>query len=157
MSGAAKVREETDPGAKRALCQAVLADLPLWFGLPESNSEYAAGVRDLDFLVAETGAEPAGFLALKQHNDWTAEIWVMGLFARFHGQGLGRLLVEAAVARLRTAGKRFLTVKTLDATHPSPEYAATRIFYQKNGFVPLEVFPELWGPANPCLLLVKPL
>jgi ribosomal protein S18 acetylase RimI-like enzyme len=154
---AAAVREETDPDRKQALCRAVLADLPLWFGLPDSNREYELGVRDLEFLVAERDGEAAGFLALKRHNEWTAEIWVMGLFARCHGQGLGRRLVEDAATRLRAEGIRFLSVKTLDASRPSPEYDRTRRFYRGAGFLPLETLPELWGPENPCLLLVKPL
>jgi hypothetical protein len=28
-------------------------------------------------------------------------------------------------------------------------------FYYAMGFKPLEVFPELWAPHNPCLQLVK--
>ena len=28
-------------------------------------------------------------------------------------------------------------------------------FYRSMGFAPLEVFPELWDPWNPCLTLVK--
>ena len=40
---------------------------------------------------------------------------------------------------------------------PSPEYAETRGFYAKIGYLPLEVFPELWGPRLPVLQLVKTL
>ena len=46
-------------------------------------------------------------------------------------------------------------VKTLSATHPDVHYARTREFYLSIGFIELEEFPELWGSANPCLLMVK--
>lgn len=52
---------------------------------------------------------------------------------------------------------RLLLVKTLAATHPSPEYAGTRAFYRAVGFMPLTVLPKLWDPANPCLLMVRSL
>ena len=48
-------------------------------------------------------------------------------------------------------------MKTLDAAHPSPEYARTRAFYHAMGFVDLECFPTLWDAGNPCLVLVKAL
>jgi hypothetical protein len=31
----------------------------------------------------------------------------------------------------------------------------TRKFYEAIGFVPLEVFPTLWGSENPCLVMIK--
>jgi len=37
----------------------------------------------------------------------------------------------------------------------SPGYAATRRFYEAIAFEPIEVFPALWGPDNPCLLMLK--
>lgn len=46
-------------------------------------------------------------------------------------------------------------VKTLAPSHPDRNYAKTRAFYQRVGFRPLEELPELWGEANPCLLMVK--
>ena len=48
-------------------------------------------------------------------------------------------------------------VAAFAVTHPSPEYAETRGFYAKIGYLPLEVFPELWGPRLPVLQLVKTL
>ena len=48
-------------------------------------------------------------------------------------------------------------VKTLVESHSSPEYAITRKFYRAMGFRRLTVLPELWDPADPCLLMVRPL
>lgn len=47
-------------------------------------------------------------------------------------------------------------MKTLGPSHPSPEYAATRRFYEACGFRGLEELHDLW-PDNPCLIMVKPL
>jgi len=38
---------------------------------------------------------------------------------------------------------------------PDPGYARTRAFYAAMGFEPLEEIVQVWGPDNPCLLLVK--
>jgi hypothetical protein len=51
--------------------------------------------------------------------------------------------------RLRRQGLAYLTVKTLAADHPNKDYADTRRFYDAIGFVPVEVFPKLWGPDLP--------
>lgn len=48
-----------------------------------------------------------------------------------------------------------LLVKTLADTHPSEEFAQTRAFYRAMEFGRLEVFPDLWGPHNPCLLMAR--
>jgi hypothetical protein len=48
-----------------------------------------------------------------------------------------------------------LLVKTLADRHPSPEFAMTRAFSSAMGFRRLEVFADLWGPHNPCLLMAR--
>jgi hypothetical protein len=58
-------------------------------------------------------------------------------------------------AWLAAKNVRLLQVKTVAATSPSKAYAQTREFYSHLGFQPLEVFPLLWAPQNPCLQLVK--
>jgi hypothetical protein len=66
--------------------------------------------------------------------------------------------MAAAEQDMHTQGVEFMQVKTLGAAHPSPEYAATRQFYEALGYRPLEEFDAdtLW-PGNPCLLMVKTL
>lgn len=46
-------------------------------------------------------------------------------------------------------------MKTLDGSADYPPYEATRAFYLREGFVPLEVFREYWDEDNPCLFLAK--
>jgi coenzyme F420-0:L-glutamate ligase / coenzyme F420-1:gamma-L-glutamate ligase len=72
-----------------------------------------------------------------------------------HRQGIGRLLVRAAEAWCAANGVDYLQVKTLAHTKDDANYTSTRAFYDAVGFTPLEIFPELWGPRNPALQLVK--
>ncbi len=63
---------------------------------------------------------------------------------------------ERAADYARAEGFSLLHVKTLAPTlsDPDPGYAATRAFYAAVGFLPLEELPQVWGPENPCLLMV---
>ena len=136
-------------------CREVLDDLPEWFGLPDAKAAYIDASSDMPMLGRRHGRELAGFLSLKMHTPFAAEIYVMGVKRRFHRQGIGRALMDAAVQLGAKEGVRFLTVKTLAPSHPDPNYAATRKFYEAVGFLPVEVFPTLWGSSNPCLLMVR--
>ncbi len=73
----------------------------------------------------------------------------------WHGQGVGRALVEQAEQVLRAEHVEYFQVKTLSDSHPDPGYAKTRAFYLALGFRPLEEFKTLWGEATPCLMMVK--
>lgn len=68
---------------------------------------------------------------------------------------MGRALIAHAEAWLVVQGVSYLQVKTVAATSSSKAYALTRGFYARLGFEPLEVFPLLWAPQNPCLQLIK--
>lgn len=96
-----------------------------------------------------------GFLSLKQHNPYAAEIYVMGVITDAHRQGIGKALVEEAEKWLLTQGVEYLQVKTLGPSHSDPGYARTRAFYLALGFRPLEELSQIWDEHNPCLILVK--
>jgi ribosomal protein S18 acetylase RimI-like enzyme len=142
-----------------AVAHSVLSDLPEWFGKPASVADYVAEAETLPMLGAQarSGDEFVGFLSLKTHNPVTVEAYVLGVMREYHRRGCGRALFEAAESRLRAQGCRYLTVKTVAATNPDPNYAATRCFYAALGFEPIEVFPDLWDKHNPCLLMLKTL
>jgi GNAT superfamily N-acetyltransferase len=143
---------------KSEICQEILEALPEWFGIPEAIDAYAKGVADLPMLVAKNQSGLViGFIALKPQTSSAVEAYVLGIRREWHRKGIGHLLFEAAERMARTLGARFLTVKTLADTHPDPHYQATRLFYEAIGFEPVEVFPTLWSPKNPCLLMAKTL
>jgi ribosomal protein S18 acetylase RimI-like enzyme len=140
-----------DPAARSELCRSVLEALPEWFGIEEAVRRYIRDVASLPvFAVANDG-----FLALKLHTDAAGEIFVMGVRPESHGRGIGTALVEAAESFLRAREVEFLQVKTLGPSHPDAGYAHTRRFYKSRGFRPLEETTEIWGDANPCLIMVK--
>jgi len=140
-----------EPEARSQLCREVLAALPDWFGIEEAVDAYVRDVAALQTFAA--GRD--GFLALKQHTDAAAEIYVMGVRPESRGRGLGTALLEAAESFLRAREVEYLQVKTLGPSQPSEHYAETRSFYAARGFRPLEELTAIWGEANPCLVMVK--
>jgi len=147
---------------KSVICGTIMRTLPNWFGNEAAIAGYARDVRDMPFFAAFVDAGEAivfdygdaiGFAALKIHNEYTAEVCVMGVLQSYHRQGVGKMLIERCVEECRRAGRLFLTVKTLDESSGSRSYAKTRLFYHAMGFRPLEVFPLYWDADNPCLLM----
>ena len=144
---------KTKTAEKQAFCRQVLEALPDWFGVPEAITDYASAAKTQDmFVVPEKG-----FLTLKFHTETAVELAVMGVLPAYHGQGVGKALIAAATAHLQKNKMAYFTVKTLAESANSAPYDATRAFYASQGFVPLEVFPDLWDAHNPCLLMVKSL
>ena len=142
-------------GSSRASVEAILGDLPQWFGRPEANAEYAAAGEKLPGYVAATAeGEDIGVILVDQHFPQTAEVHLMAVKARWHRHGVGRALIRDVEADLRSAGIRLLTVKTLGFADPDEGYRRTRDFYMALGFLPLEEFTDLW-PGTPCLFMAK--
>jgi len=96
-----------------------------------------------------------GFIALKVHNEYTVEMYNLGVLEEYHRQGVGHAMLTAVESYCRERGYKFITVKTLDSSAEYEPYERTRAFYRKNGFYPLEVFPLFWNEENPCLFLAK--
>ena len=140
---------------KSQICERILRALPDWFGIEQAIVDYARDVQVMRMFGISDGSEIVGFAALNIHNQWTAEIHVMGILADYHRRGLGRKLVDHCEAFLTKGGFRFLTVKTLGPSRESAEYEKTRLFYENLGFLPLEEFKTLWDESNPCLFMVK--
>lgn len=149
------VREVESARLKSEITEQVLRALPEWFGIEEAIVEYVEKSAGMRFWAAYDDERSVGFVALLTHNRYTAEIYCMGVLEPFHHQGIGKTLVAACERTCREQGAEFLTVKTLDESRPNDAYAKTRQFYLAMGFRPLEVFPTLWGAANPCLFMAK--
>jgi len=150
-----EIREIALPEEKSALCERVLRALPDWFGNEEALVAYAGSSAKMPLYAAFVDDAAVGFVTVKAHNPFTAEVYVMGILPAYHRLGIGRALIARCEKVCRESGRRFLTVKTLDASAESEEYARTRMFYKAMGFCPLEVFPLLWDERNPCLFLAK--
>ena len=64
---------------KKEIAQIILADLPEWFGLPDSTAEYVQNSAKMPFWADFQDGEAVGFTALKETSPDTAEIYVMGV------------------------------------------------------------------------------
>jgi len=145
----------SESGEKSDICNKILRALPDWFGVEAGIVDYVGQVRSMPFYAAFDGASPVGFVAVKVHNAFTAEVCVMGILREYHRHGIGGKLIERCEAYCRENGQEFLTVKTLDASAESESYKKTKLFYEAMGFRPLEVFPLHWDKDNPCLFMAK--
>ncbi len=139
-----------------ALAEGILRALPDWFGIESALVDYARAADELPTFVADRGEQTAGFLTLKPTSTHAVEVHVMAVLPGEHRRGVGRALVECAADYARAEGFSLLHVKTLAPTlsDPYPPYETTRAFYAAVGFLPLEELPQVWGPENPCLLMV---
>ncbi len=146
----------TLPDAREHISRTILKALPDWFGIPEAIEDYARDCRELETWVAFDGGTPVGFFALKETSDVAEDMHVLGILHSHQRAGIGRRFCACAEAHARERGKRLLSVMTLSDSHPDPFYAETRAFYRAMGFLPLMTL-DVWGPENPCLILVKPL
>ena len=141
--------------ADAAMCDAIVASLPDWFGNEDGIRECAALVRQTPGVVVEDNGRVVGFLTHARRYSRTAEITWIAVHADHRGSGVGTALLEAIERELADDGVRLLLVKTLsDREDPGPEYAETRAFYLARGFEPV-VELDIWGPENPAQVLAK--
>ena len=150
-----EIKEIFDKMQKKEISKSILDKLPEWFGIPESKIEYINESSNLPFFIAIKESKIVGFISIKENNQYTSEIYVMGVLPDLHKQGIGRALFNSALIWAKEHGYEFLQVKTLDESHPDLNYAATRKFYLSVGFRPLECISELWGKENPCLVMIQ--
>jgi len=148
------IKKIDDVKVKGAIAANILADLPGWFGLPDSTAHYIEESCHMPFWAHFDGDMPVGFLALKETGKTTAEIFVMGVLACYHRSGIGRGLYRTFEEYAKARGYRFVQVKTVKMGHYE-EYDRTNRFYISMGFEELECFPTLWDPWNPCQIYVK--
>lgn len=136
-------------------CRPIITSLSEWFGIEEALRDYLSEIENLPTFMAINNDKDLGFLCIKQHNPYSAEIFIMGVYKGLHRQGIGRALLERAENWLRKKGIEFLQVKTLGSTKENTNYDNTRAFYTSIGFRPLEENKKIWNEQNPCLILVK--
>lgn len=135
----------------------MLGTVPEWFGQPESNAEYVEAARSKKtWTVRDAAGRVVGVTLVDRHFPHVVEIHLIVVDRAVHGSGVGSAMLGAIEADARRRGVKLLEVKTLGPSHPAVGHARTRHFYEKWGFLPLEE-TDLWGEANPCLIMMKPL
>jgi GNAT superfamily N-acetyltransferase len=152
MAGAVRDLEDADVEA----CERILAALPNWFGMPETNREYIDGLLRRPSAVAQSDGRIVGFLSIESHNPQSAEIHVMAVAPPLHRAGIGSELVAWAERWCAAQRVHWLHVKTRGPSTPDAGYEKTRHFYLARGFEPLFETLDLWGPENAALIMIKP-
>jgi ribosomal protein S18 acetylase RimI-like enzyme/catechol 2,3-dioxygenase-like lactoylglutathione lyase family enzyme len=142
---------------KGEICNKILRALPEWFEIESAIVDYVKEVKAMETWTAFVEGEVVGFISVKKHNPFTAEVYVMGILEKYHRMNIGRQLLRAAEDYLIKENFKFLQVKTLSENRPNAFYDKTRQFYLNTGFLPVEEFKTLWGEHNPCLLMIKSL
>ena len=145
-----------DQKEKTRIARVVLEALPEWFAVEEAREDYIRKSADWAFFAAFEGERAVGFLCVKQTGEATAELAVMGVLQEFHRRGVGRGLFAAAKAFAVNQGYEFMQVKTV-RMGMYESYDRTNLFYKSLGFKEFEVFPTLWGEADPCQIYVMAL
>lgn len=143
-------------------CDAIIASLPYFFGDPQGVRECAEAVRTQGGIVALAGDAVVGFITIERFGTGSAEITWLAAHAAHRRNGIGRMLVERAAAEMTAAGAGILFVLTLGPSVSEPpeitdNYAGTRAFYQRLGFIPLREFAlKTWNdPA--ALIMARPI
>ncbi|MGC8537297.1 MAG: GNAT family N-acetyltransferase [Rhizomicrobium sp.] len=134
-------------------CASILAELPEWFGIPASNAKYVEFAERKPTWVAEDG-DVLGVMTLVDTGYSAIDIHLLAVRPHMQRRGLGAALVAQALAETRSLGRSYLTVKTRGPSLPYEPYERTRAFYEGVGFQGLEEFTEIWGPENPCLIMI---
>lgn len=147
------IEEVKDAEYKMAVVAEVLKDLPEWFGIPESTQAYIEGAKNLQVWAAYQESDLAGFVSLSYCSEDCAEIDCLGVKKAHQGRGIGSQLL-ATLGSEASKNVDFLRVKTV-AEGSNKDYDRTNVFYRSLGFKKLEIFPQLWGPQNPCQILIK--
>jgi ribosomal protein S18 acetylase RimI-like enzyme len=139
-------------------CVAVLAALPDHF-TPDTHEEVRTDLRrGTGWVVVEDG-EVAGFVVAVRSFPASAELTFAAVRPEHHRSGIGRVLVDRALADLAAGGVTLVEVKTLDESAGYEPYVATRAFWEQQGFVQVDRIDPLpgWRPGNPAALYVAAL
>ena len=62
---------------KADITNSILRALPNWFGIEEAIVEYVEKVQDMAYWAVFEGNSAVGFIAVKEHFEKSAEIYVM--------------------------------------------------------------------------------
>jgi GNAT superfamily N-acetyltransferase len=143
-----------EPVIAASVCRNITSTLPEWFGIPEANERYEKGMLERVSLVASIDDDYIGLIALEMQFPNNVNIYWMAVQKKYHGQGVGTSLIEAAEKYCHDRGYNSMTVETVSSKQNDRNYLKTYNFYKKIGFVPLfEMYT--YGPDNLMVYMQK--
>lgn len=149
-----KIKKISSTEEKIEVCKSIVNSLSDWFD-EKGRSEYVSGVGETSVWASYDDNQLVGFISIKKNNEFTSEIYVFGVLKEYQGKGIGSELLDVVCYDLAEAKIKLLAVKTLDSSAEYEPYDRTRNFYLKKGFIPVDVYKNIWNEENPCLLMVK--
>jgi GNAT superfamily N-acetyltransferase len=146
MTASLTIEPVADAAAKARLCAELSSQLPAWFGRPDANATYAREMATRDAYAAKIDEHTVGLMALDflgGDDAGVCNIWWLGVTLHMHRTGVGRALIECAVAHAQARHCRYVSVETVGPKSSDVAYAKTRRFYEAVGFSPWREFePE---------------
>jgi ribosomal protein S18 acetylase RimI-like enzyme len=145
------------PGSTSDLdrCLEIVRGLPDYF-TPNVPEEVRSDIGRCGSTVIVDGGTVVGFAVVDRRSPETAEILWAAVEAERQREGLGTRLVEDALTTLQSEGVLLVEVKTLDQSANYEPYEATIAFWERRGFLKIDVIDPLpgWQPGNPCAIYV---
>ncbi len=73
------IKKIEDKGKKELITLEIMNALPQWFSPPEDIIAKSRLHRDFPFWAASDGDKAVGFVSIKLHNEFTADVYVIGV------------------------------------------------------------------------------
>lgn len=141
-----------------AVVRRIVGDLPDYFtsDVPDKVERDAAD--HAGWVLTDAGAV-AGFAVVARRSPGGAEILWLAVDQARRGHGFGTALLQGVLGELSGDGVSVVEVKTLDRSADYEPYAGTRAFWERRGFVYVDMIDPLpgWPPGNPAAIYVAAL
>ena len=139
-------------------CLEIIVGLPEYFTADVASSVAADYAQHSPWVVVD-GSATVGFAVVARRSPLAAEILWAAVAASHRGTGFGTALIDHLAERLTDYGVRVVEVKTLDRSAGYPPYRSTIGFWERRGFILIDVIDPLpgWQPGNPCAIYVQAL
>lgn len=137
-------------------CLRIARNLPQYF-TQDATKNLSKDISTHQLFVAVDSSEVRGFIILIQKSPFVAEISWLAVHPEHQHKGYGSSLVEFIATKLKNTGVKLLEVKTLSPGTDYLPYENTRRFYDKSGFLLMDIIDPYpgWEPGNPCAVYVK--
>jgi len=134
-------------------CLNIAKGLPEWFN-EKGVVEIAKDLKNLTTYIADDG-DMLAFVCLDRKSAKVIEIKHIAVKRNSQGHGIGTTII--GYIETEVAPGKIIEVKTLDESSEYEPYVKTRAFYNKNGFIKIEVVDPYpgWDKGNPCAIYVK--
>jgi N-acetylglutamate synthase-like GNAT family acetyltransferase len=137
-------------------CLLIARNLPQYF-TQDGIKNLSKDISTHQLFVACDSGEIRGFVTIIQKSPYVAEISWLAVQPEYQHKGYGSAIVNFIIIELKSMGIRLLEVKTLSPEVNYAPYEPTRRFYDKSGFLLMDIIDPYpgWEPGNPCAVYVK--